>query len=293
MAAFTTTQTGPTQMDFIASIVQKELLENTVILGSVTNWSSLVSKGDQTVAIPRFNSNLVVGEGRFGDPDAQNPDGTTEVALKVAELEVDTIVLDQWRNLSYRIPDRITQQSRVNLESELARKAGREFAIYMDGEILSVLQTLTNTLSYSGGADAQTGATTTMALADISEAKRLLDKENVENMNRILLIGPDAMKAILNIDQFRNANQYGAREALLNGEVGTIYGMRTLESNLVGRDEAFAYNSECVGYATQESVNFETQRAHVMVRATDYSFATGWGFVLMYDGKKGVRFIGT
>lgn len=288
MAAITSAaNTGSTEMSLITQIVQAELLENTVILGSVMNHSDKVIDGIKSFDVPRFEADTTPGSGRFGDPETQNVDGETPVAKKTASLTVDTINLNQWKNLAYTIPDRVAMQSRVALEAELAAKAGKEMAIYMDKAILSVLQALSQTLAYADTVNER------MTLPDISAARRVLNRNNVPQGERVLLISPEQEEAMLNIENFIHADKYGAREALLNGEIGRVYGFRVLVSNLLAADEAFAYHKECVGYAMQKNVDFETQRADVTIRATDYSYAVGWGFSEMYDGKKGLRFVTT
>ena len=288
MAAITSAaNTASTEMTLITQIVQAELLENTVILGSVMDHSDKVQDGLKTIEIPRFEADQTAGSGRFGGPSAQNPDGETPVAFKTASLTTDTINLDKWENLPYRIPDRVAMQSRVPLEAELARKAGKEMAIYMDQEIKAVLDTLTKTIAYDDDVNES------MGLVDITEARKELNKENVPQTDRVLLISPDKEQDMLNIENLIHADKYGAREALLNGEIGRVYGFRVLVSNLLGDDEAYAYHRECVGYAMQKQVDFETQRADVNIRATDYSYAVGWGCTLMYDGRKGVKFVTT
>lgn len=288
MAAITSAaNTGSTEMQLITQIVQAELLENTVILGSVANHSDKVIPGIKSLDIPRFEADVTPGSGRFGDPETQNPDGETAVAKKTASLTVDTINLDQWKNLAYSVADRVKMQSRVPLEAELASKAGKEMAIYMDKAILSELQTLSQTVAYDDTVNER------MQLADITEARRVLNRNNVPQNDRVLLISPEQEEAMLNIDNFIHADKYGAREALLNGEIGRVYGFRVLVSNLLAADEAFAYHRDCIGYAMQHEVDFETQRADVTLRSTDYSYAVGWGFTTMYDGKKGLRFVTT
>ena len=283
MAAITSAaNTGSTEMQLITQIVQAELLENTVILGSVSNHSDKVIDGIKSLDIPRFEADTTPGSGRFGDPETQNPDGETAVTKKTASLTVDTINLDQWKNLAYSVADRVKMQSRVPLEAELAAKAGKEMAIYMDKEILSELQGLTQNVVYANATD--------MQLEDITAARRVLNRNNVPMGDRVLLISPEQEEAMLNIDNFIHADKYGAREALLNGEIGRVFGFRVLVSNLLAASEAFAYHRECVGYAMQHQVDFETQRADVTLRSTDYSYAVGWGYTTMYDGKKGLKF---
>jgi N4-gp56 family major capsid protein len=283
MAAITSAaNTAATEMELITRIVQAELLENTVVMGTVTDYSGQLEPGVKSIEIPRFEADRDVASGRFGDPSAQNPDGVTPVGFKTASLTTDKIDLNKWVNLPYRIPDRVAIQSRVPLEAELARKAGKEMAIYIDKELIEELRLLTAEVTYV--------TASTMALVDITEARKQLNVENVPMSERYLLISPEQEKNMLNIDNFIKANEYGAREALLNGEIGRVFGFTVLVSNLLEDGEAFAYHKECVGMAMQKSVDFETQRADVNIRATDYSYAAGWGSTLMYDGKKGVKF---
>lgn len=283
MAAITSAaDTAATEMELITQIVQAELLENTVVMGTVTDYSGLVQPGIKSLEIPRFEADTTTGSGRFGGPSAQNVDGETAVAFKSASLVTDTIALDKWVNLPYRIPDRVAAQSRVPLEAELARKAGKEMAIYVDQQLIAELNTLTQVRNYA--------TDDVMALADIVAARTTLDRQNVPQSDRYLLISPERHADMLNIANFIKANEYGSREALLKGEIGEVYGFRVLISNLLTANQAFAYHKECVAMAMQQQVDFESQRADVNIRATDYSYAAGWGAQLMYDGRKGVKF---
>ena len=288
MSIVSSPHTQATEMDLISQIVQAELLEKTVIMGSLTDFSGQLEPGVKSLEIPRFEADTTPGSGRLGDPEAQNPDGTTAAAFKTATLATDTININDWRNMSYRIADRVKLQSRVPLEAEFARKAGQEFAIYMDRELADDLATLTQTVEYDDGS---IGADT-LVLANITEARSILSRNNVaDDGSRVLLIPPEKEADMLNIDNFRNADKYGSREALLNGEIGRVYGFRVLVSNILTADEAYAYHPECVGFAMQKQVQFETDRPSVQLQVTDYGYSAGWGHTLMYDGKKGVKFI--
>ena len=284
MSIVSNPNTQATEMELITRIVQEELLENTVIMGSMTDYSGLVEDGIKSLEIPRFEADTTPGSGRLGDPNTQNPDGTTPVAFQTATLTTDVINLDDWRNLSYRIADRVKMQSRVPLEAELARKAGQEFAIYVDKTLRDQLNTLTAEVNYGGsGVD-------TMSLAAITEARRDLNKENVPQSDRILLISPDKEKDMLDIPNFIEADKYGSRQALLNGEIGQVFGFRVLVSNILLDDEAYAYHRECIGFAMQKQVQFETDRPSVALQVTDYGYSAGWGYTVMYDGRKGIKF---
>lgn len=288
MAAITSAaNTGVTEMELIASIVQENLIEEAVLLNTASDWSQYAEDGVKSFDVPRFATGAT---GRFGDPEDQNPDGETPVAKKTVTLDVDTINLDQWKNLAYTIPDRVIKQSRVALEAELAKQAGKDMASYVDKEIRDEYRTLTQSVTMTGPADAALALTSTMALTDINEARRVLNANNVPQSDRFLILPPGQEKAMLNIDNFIKADEYGSREALLNGEIGRVYGFRVIMSNQLSDDEAFAVHKDCVAYAMQKSIEFETQRADVTLKATDYSYSMGWGHTLTYGGLKGVKF---
>lgn len=288
MAAITSAaNTAATEMEMISRIVQTELLENTVVMPTVMDYSSMVEPGIKSLEIPRFEADQNAGSGRFGGPEAQNADGVTEAALKTATLTTDKIDLDQWVNLSYRIPDRVRDQSRVPLEAELARKAGREMAIYMDQQIINTLDASTTTLAFNDTTNED------LELVDITAARRILNRNNVPQDDRYLLVSPEKEEDMLNIENFIHADKYGAREALLNGEIGRVYGFRVIVSNLLSQEQVFAYHREAVGFAVQKQVQFETDRPSVTLQVTDYGYSAGWGYTHMYDSKKCVKFVET
>ena len=111
-------------------------------------------------------------------------------------MKADVINLDQWKNLPYRLADRIVAQSRVPLVSEFAKQAGKDMARYMDDSIRAGYATLTQAVTYSGPADASIPAlTATISLNDIAQARLLLDKQFVSDEDRFLIISPAQEKA--------------------------------------------------------------------------------------------------
>lgn len=278
--AFTTTEVGSTEDTIILSIVQEQLLSRAVVRPSVMDMSAQATKGVKSIEVPKFTS-------RFSGPAAQNPDGTTPVAFQTLDIAVDALDLDQWKNLPYRIPDRISIQNRVDLEAELAASAGKEMAIDLDQAIITEMATATTTVNLGGTNDDE------MTLEAINEARATLKKANVTDLDGelFLLISPELEKDMLNIANFIQADQYGSREALLNGEIGRVYGMRVLVSNLLADDEAYAYHRSCLAFAAQKDVSFERQRADVNLQAWEYSFSVGYGVKLMDGGSRIVKFV--
>lgn len=280
--------TSVTENTVINSIVQDELLRAAKLRPTVRDFSSLAGKGDKEIVLPKFTTS-------FGGPAAQNADGATTVDFQSPVLGSDTISLDQWTNLPYRIPDRVSMQSKVNLEAELAQSAGRHYGNYMDDLIIAELRlgsaAAPDHLLDIDGADA-TALGTAITLDAISKARMLLNKQNASMDERYLAISPDQEKVIIDLDNFTHADKYGSRDALIDGEVGRIYGFRVIVHNGLNANEALAWQKDAVGIAVQKEVKFETQRADVRLQATDYSFSLGMGAEVLQGGKLNVRLQG-
>ena len=139
---------------------------------------------------------------------------------------------------------------------------------------------------------AAAGTATTITLGGISTAKQLLDRQNIPEMDRFLAVPPEQLKAIIDLDNFRNADKYGSREALLKGEVGEIYGFRVIMTNALNANEAIAYHRTAVAIAIQQDIKFEKQRADLRIQADDYSFSLCMGDQVMDGGVKQVYMLG-
>lgn len=288
--SFTTTQVGATESDVILSIVQEQLLSKAVVRPTVRDESARATKGIKSIDLPKFSS-------PFSGPAVQNPDGATEVAFQTASLAVDTLNLDQWKNLPYSISDRISVQNVVAIEAEMAVSAGREMALDIDEHLIAQLRLASasapdHIIDLDG--NATSGAASAITIAGINEARALLKKQNVTDLGgeMVLLISVEQEKAMLNIGNFIQAEQYGSRDALMNGEIGRVYGLRVLVSNVLNDNEAMVYHKSAVAFASQKEVSFEKQRASVKLQAWEYSFSVGYGSVVLDGGKRAVYMVG-
>lgn len=284
MAAFTSVaNTGATEMDLISSIVQDQLLEATMLRPTVEDHSDKAGKGIKSIELPRFAS-------RFSGPAAQNPDGATPTTSQTVDFATDVIPLSDWTSMPYEVPDRVSKQSMISLEAELAKSAGREYGIYMDTQIIAKLRLAADgtgglpdhRIQLTGGTNDK------ITLDDIAEARRLLNVANVPQSDRYLVISPDQEKAMLGISNFIKANEYGSREALLKGEIGQVFGFRVLVHNGLNAAEACAYHKSAVGVAVQKEVSFETRRMDLALQSTQYCFSMGMGQAVLDEGRRQV-----
>ena len=279
--------TAATEREIILSIVQDELLDAAMLRPTVTEYPA--NKGDKSVQIPKFSAS-------FDGPAAINVDGATVNDFQDIAFDTDTIPLTEHVSLPYRITDRASLQSAVSVEAEAARSAGKQMGIYMDDQILAKLRGASaagpdHRIGLSGIAAQSQAGDNALTLEGVTTARKLLNQQNLSG-DRFLVISPDQEKELLDLDQFRNADKYGAREALINGEVGRIYGFRVMVHNRVAQYEAFAYVKEAVAIAVQSEVEMETRRADPRLAATDYAFRLLMGSATLDGGKKVVWMLG-
>lgn len=285
MATFTSAaNTGTTEMTIISTIVQKELKREAKLRPTVVDRSDMAMKGIKSIDLPRFDSS-------FSGPAAQNPDGVTETAGQTLDFAVDTIDLSDWTSIVYKIPDRVSKQTRINLEAELAASAGKDYGNYVDDQIIAQLKLATAT--HLVGLDSNAaGAGTALTLEDISRARRLLNRANAPQSDRWMVIPPELEEDMINLDNFRTANQYGSRTALMDGEVGQVYGFRIIVHNGLAANEFLAYHKEACAIAIQQDVQFESRRLPLGLQATEYSFAMGMGQQVLQSGELTVYGVG-
>ena len=284
MATFTSAaNTGATEMDMISSIVQEELVYSAKLRPTVKDVSSMATKGLKSLELPRFDSH-------FASPADQNPDGVTAVDKQTVNFATDVINLDKWKTLPYEVPDRVSRQTMIPLEAELATAAGKTMGRHMDEDIIVELR---KAADGSGGLpdhriQLENNTNTEISLGNITEARKLLNKANVSESDRYLLISPCQEKAILDLDTFRNADTYGSDSSRVNGEIGRLYGFRVIVHNALNDAEAIAYQRDAVAIAVQREVRFETRRAQLCLQKTEYAFSVGWGATVLEQGVKQV-----
>lgn len=274
--------TGTTEATLISKIVQDQLNDKAMLLQTVTDYSALAVEGYKDIKIPKWSAGLT-------GPVAQNADGATAPDFQAATFAVDTISLDQWVNLPYALPDRIKMQSAINLEAELAREAGQQMAIWVDDKIITELK-LVSTSAPDHRKQLTGASNTVLTLADIANCRMLLNKQNVPQSDRYLVIAPEQEKAMLALDNFIRADAYGAREGLLNGEIGRVFGFTVMVHNRLAADDMLAYHKSHVGVAIQKAISFEKQRGSVKLQRDEYSFSMGAGFEVLDGGKRGVYY---
>jgi len=265
--------------DVVSSIVQETLIQRSVMLPSIDDRSSEVRAGMDRLSIARFTA-LTVGDITEG----------TEVTPQAATIAQDELVMDKNKAITWEIPDKADMQAKVDLAAQLVRDAARSHAAQVDDDIIAELK-----LASAAAPDHRVvwanAPANTVTVADIVEGRKLLNVQSVDLADRFMLVGPDQEKALLQIDNFISTEKYGNSEAVQNGELGRLFGMKVLMSTSanLAADEMLVYHRSACAYATQISPKFETQR-NVLKVLDEYALSQLYGVKLLDSGKRNVLF---
>ena len=121
------------------------------------------------------------------------------------------------------------------------RQAGREAGLKEDGIIFDALGDSTNGFP-SETSHGYTSAGTEVAIADIvGMAKLVRDNDYIPDT---LVIHPEQLAELQQIDTFVEADKVGNRETFTNGMVGKIFGMKVITTSTVGASTAYLLDSK-------------------------------------------------
>ncbi len=269
------TETSATGVALVAAMVQAQLIANAQIMFTVQDESGRVGKGAKTVAFPKTGALTPVAK-------VENV-ATYSQALT---YDVDTLTLDQHMHTLVRLEDKADAQSVVNIEADIIARAGRGMAVQMDTFLYTTLKA-----GASASAPDQIinhyGSSAAITRTKILESRKLLDTQNVPSSDRYMLVSPKQEAQILDIDQFVSAEKYGDRTALINGEIGQLFGFRILKSTICEDDVTLYWHKSALAFARQIEPKWETFR-NLDLLAWVYSLSSLYGAKVLDAGKRNV-----
>lgn len=260
------TQITQTKMEFITAIVQRELAAAAKVRPTITDVSQFAEKGNDKISFPKFGSFTVT----------KKVSGTPVDAASLADSK-DTLDLDQQAVVQWLIEKKASIQTRVNLEAEYAARAGSAHGRQVDTDILSALST-----------DANAGNDVTFA-ANLTKDNILEMRENLDDTftpedGRVLVVSPARERDMLNIQEFIDASRYGSREPIFSGQIGQVYGIPVIKSQLLpGGTEAMMYHREALAIGFQIDPMF-LEDDDLPNLATRYSLDQLYGVKVLQGG---------
>lgn len=276
MALTGVTETSVTAIDVISRLVQLELRANAVLVPSLQDYSSLIVPGANKISIPRF-----------GSLTAEDKAENTALTGQAFTASQDEIELNKHKASLVQLERIAKTQSALDMDMEVMK--------FIASSIVQALEVEANTVLQATSASApdhrvEYASTNVLAKADILEARKLLGVQNVpmNDGQLFMAIHPSQEEDILNESGFVDASQYGSEAPVQNGEIGRIYGFRTLVSSNVTEDTSLFYHRTHCAFGLQEQIQFDS----VFDAANLADNIVGWalaGFQTLDSGKRGVR----
>ena len=231
--------------DLLVAIAQKALIENSVIAGSLWNVSNFAQPGLKSISFPKRNTGFEVKK------KVANVATTGETIV----WDADQLNLDQLAYIRFAITNQAKKQSVLNLESEAIEEAGAAHAEDLDIFLYGLL--------YANAADSTSftgNVNTTIALADIVDARQYLKSTKVKPFkdNIFLAVNSEEEADMLKIDNYIDASKYGSNEAILNGEIGKVHGVKILVSESVDSEKAIMYHRDALAWGLQSAPDLIT-----------------------------------
>ena len=250
MALGTNHVTNTTAATFIPEIWSDEIIaayEKSLVLANLVNRMPMTGKKGDTLHIPKPTR---------GDASAKA--ASTQVTLIAAtETEVQ-VTIDQHYEYSRLIEDITDVQALASLRQFYTSDAGYALAKRVDTDLFA----LTKSFGDSDGADfvhsnsffmdASTNLTAyavdTVAAADVftdvgfREAIKELDDNDVPMDQRFLVVPPSVVETVRGIDRY-NSSDFVSGQPVVNGNIGTLYGIDIYVSTNCPVVETAANNS--------------------------------------------------
>lgn len=270
------TETSAAALANVADFAQLYLQQESKLLPTVTNYSSLAVPGSSSIKLPR-SGGFTVGD------KAEN----TAVDSQVITYASDTISLDQHRVVQFLLEDIANQQSMVEVVQDAVMKASKDLAFDIDKKIKAEFDNASasapdHVIQYSDAVNED------IELSDILEMRRLLIAQNIDPRECFLGVPPGQEKNMLAISDFIDASKYGSSEPIQNAEIGKIFGLRVICSNVFDGTDSYAWHPTAVGFAMQQNVRL--QRDYDLANlAWRYSLDYIGGFEILDAGKRVVK----
>jgi hypothetical protein len=266
---------GVTEVDsarqaVIANIVQMTLKQESVLIPTVSNFSSQAGPGAKSVAVNRRT--------QFSSSDKTE---NTDLTAQEISFVSDTINLSKHKAIFAKLERIAGTQANVNVQAEILMEQAKELALQIDKDLIVQLK-----LASAAAPDHRIASTASIQ-TDLLEARRLLNVAIVPAMGRWLVVSPDKEKTLLSASDFVRADSYGSAAGLQNGELGKLYGTTVImHTGLVG-DEMLYYHPSHVGFAMQLSPEYATNFDLKSV-SDEFLLHQIYGTIVFDGGKRGV-----
>ena len=154
----------------------------------------------------------------IADPDALT---TTE----------QTLVIDQCKYFNFQVDDVDNVQAAGDLVDTAMGRAAYSLADVADAYLLKTIAAGAASGNTVGAASGPIALTAANVYENIVKLRTKLDKANVPNPGRTIVVPPEVYALLLMDDRFAKSDAAAGQSALLNGEVGRVAGFTVYMSN--------------------------------------------------------------
>ena len=187
------------------------------------NYEGEISNHGDTVHINTIGAITVKSYTKNTDIDAPETLTTTD----------QTLVIDQAKYFNFQVDDVDKVQAAGELVDTAMGRAAYALADVSDAYLLGMIAAGAAAGNTIGSAAAPVAITASNVYENIVKLKTKLDKANVPNTGRTIVVPPDVHSLLLLDDRFAKSTATAGQEALINGLVGRIAGFDVYMSNNV------------------------------------------------------------
>jgi hypothetical protein len=258
-------------LEAIAAFVQVELIAKPGLVGTVTDLSSLVGPGMDSLKIPRFDSFT-----------AQSKVAATKLSAQKLTSSPDTLLLNKQEAVYTMIEDIAQLQSSVNMQQLYGERIASALMKKWDAAIYAEL-ILGGSTSYSSGS--------ALTKADFTKARKIMKDLEIEldSGSSWLAINPAAEKVVMDLSDFVDADKWssGSEQIKVNGFIGRAYGFNIV----VGTQytSPVFYQSSAVAFARQEQMKMASNFS-IADLATELAGWHLYGVKQLQNGAASVKF---
>ncbi len=231
------------------------------------NYEGEISNHGDTVHINTIGAITVKSYTKNTDIDAPETLTTTD----------QTLVIDQAKYFNFQVDDVDKVQAAGELVDTAMGRAAYALADVSDAYLFGVIAAGAAAGNTIGSAAAPVALTASNVYENIVKLKTKLDKANVPNTGRTIVVPPDVHSLLLLDDRFAKSTATAGQEALINGLVGRIAGFDVYMSNNVktgtgtdtGKTPYFEITAQITGATTYAEQIIKTEAYRMESRFAD------------------------
>ena len=211
----------------------------------------------------------------------------TDIAAPDALTTTDqSLVIDQCKYFNFQVDDVDKVQAAGDLIDTAMGRAAYALADTSDAFLLKTIAAGAAAGNTVGSASAPVALTKDNVYENIVKLRTKLDKANVPNTGRTLVVPPEVYALLLMDDRFAKSSATSGQDALLNGQVGRVAGFTVFMSNNVktgtGSDSGHTQYFEITA-----QVETATTYAEQIIKTEGYRMESRFA-----DGVKGLHVYG-